>query len=225
VIGSFLTGWAIKCLVHGLDGFAHLKLPLGNHANTIGICAGIAIAIRYLIEGYVNQRNHYYLAYISPKQLHEQNSNYRIVGWFVRGILFSFFAVSFLGVTWHLWLALFIFMAPNVIKLVKDKFPNSPTLFQLIPIGIPGMVFMTLFGKAYSKYLDSLSLDPATQSRTAFILAAIPGLVLTFLKFFGREPAPGDVRWYRREKNRLLYQAGGVFLLVTYALLTLGIIG
>ena len=225
VIGSCLTGWAIKCLVQGLDGFAHLRLPLGNHANTIGICSGVALAIRYIVEGYVNQHNHYYLAYVSPKLLHEQNSNYRIVGWFIRGILFLFFAVSFLGVTWQLWLALFIFMAPNVIKLVKDKFPNFPTLFQLIPIGIPGMVFMTLFGKAYSKYLDSLALDPVSEARTSFILAAIPGLILTFLKFFGREPATGDVRWYRRDQNRVLYQVGGVFLFAAYALMTLGIIG
>lgn len=224
-IGSIISGWAIKCLVIGLNGFAHLKLPLSNHANLIGICAGFAIAMRYLIEGYVNQHNHYYLAYISPKQVHEQDSNYRLVGWFVRGILFLFFAVSFLGISWQLWAALFVFMLPNVVKVVKDKFPNSTTLFQIIPIGIPGMVFMTLFGKAYSTYLNSLNLDPVTASKTSFILAAVPGLILTFLKFFGREAAQGDVRWYRRNSNRKLYQFGGVALFGTYILLTLGVIG
>lgn len=225
IVGSLLTGWAIKCLVVALNGFAHLRLPLEKHATLIGVSAGLAIAARYLLEGYVNRRNHYYLAYISPKNLHEHNSSYRIIGWFVKGILFAFFAVSFLGVTWHLWIALSIFMLPNILKTVRDSFPNSPTLFQVIPVGVPGLLFMTLFGKAYSDWISSLSLDPATESRSAFVLAAIPSLILTLLKMFGREPEAGDVRWYRRPGNALIYRTGGVVFLAIYSLLTIGLIG
>jgi hypothetical protein len=225
VVGSVLTGWAVRCIVIGLDGFAHLKLPLGQHANTIGIATGIAIAIRYGVEGYVNQKNHYYLAYLSPKLVNEQDSNLKIVGWFVKGLLFLFFATSFLGISWQLWAALFFFMAPQLIKVIKDKFPNSPTLFQILPVGVPALVFMTFLGKFYSNFTHSLELDPASASRTIFVLASIPGFIIGFLKFFGREAKPGDKRWYLRPQNALIYRVGGLSLFTFYISLTFGLVG
>jgi hypothetical protein len=56
VLGSLITVWAIRCMVLGLDGFAHLKLPLSEHALKLGFIAGVCVAIRYLIEGYVNKK-------------------------------------------------------------------------------------------------------------------------------------------------------------------------
>jgi hypothetical protein len=87
------------------------------------------------------------------------------------------------------------------------------------------MVVMTLVGKGFSAYLDSLELDPATASRTIFILASLPGLTLGLFKLFGRQPKEGDVRWYRRPSQTAVYRAGGVALLATYAALTLGVVG
>lgn len=225
VVGSMITGWAVRSLVLALDGFAHLRLPLTQHADLIGYVAVGVIAFRYLIEGHVNNKNPYYLAFLSPKHLNDQSSYYRLMNWFFKGLLYLFFVVSFLGTTWHIWAALAILMTPTVLKVVKDKFPNSSALFQVLPVGIPAMVIMTLFGKFFSSYLDSLELDPATASRTIFILAALPGLTLGLLKMFGRQPKPGDVRWYRRPNSTAIYRIGGVALLACHAALTLGIVG
>ena len=223
VVGSLITGWAIRCMVLGLDGFAHLKLPLSVHASTLGLIAGVCVAIRYLIEGYVNRKNHYYMAYLSPRSLNEHSPNFRLIGWFVKSLLFLFFAVSFLGLTWHLWVALVFFILPNMIKVIKEKFPNSTLLFQILPVGIPSLVFMTLLGRLYSEYIHSLNLEQASASRTIFVLAPIPGFIIGMLKLFGREPKAGDVRWYMRKKMTLLYRAGGVIFLSLYAGLTFGI--
>ena len=225
VVGTLVTAWAMRCLVLGLDGFAHLKLPIGAHANQIGVGAGVCIAIRYLVEGYVNRKNHYYLAYLSPRKLNEHGSNYRLIGWFVKGSLFLFFGVSFLGLTWHLWVALSLVMLPQILKAVKDRFPNNTTLFQILPVGIPALVFMTLLGKFYSNYIHSLNLDAATASRTIFVLSPIPGFIIGFLKFFGREAKPGDKRWYMRSNMTVLYRSAGVALLSIYVALTLGMVG
>ena len=116
-------------------------------------------------------------------------------------------------------------MLPQLIKTVKEKFPNSPTLFQILPVGIPALVFMTLLGKFYSHYVNSLSLDPATASRTIFVLSPIPGFIIGLLKFFGREAKPGDVRWYMRSNMKTLYRVGGVILLALYSALTVGLVG
>jgi uncharacterized protein with PQ loop repeat len=224
-VGSLITGWAVRCMVIGLDGYAHLKLPLSVHASSLGFVAGIAIAIRYLTEGYVNQKNHYYLAYLSPRNLNQLDPNFRLIGWFIKALLFLFFAVSFLGLTWQLWVALTLLMLPQLIKTVKDKFPNSASLFQILPVGIPAAVFMTLLGKFYSNYIQTLNLDPASASRTIFVLAPIPGFIIGLLKFFGREARPGDKRWYMRSNRKLIYRAGGVFLFSIYVGLTVGLVG
>jgi len=225
VLGSLITGWAVHCIVLGLDGFAHLKLPLSSHANSIGLIAGISIAIRYLVEGYVNQKNHYYLSYLSPRNLNEHDPTFRLIGWFVKGIIFLFFAVSFLGVTWQLWVALALLMIPQIIKTIKEKFPNYPALFQILPVGVPALVVMTLIGKFYSQYIHSLDLDSASASRTIFVLSPIPGFIIGLLKLLGREAKDGDTRWYMRENMKTIYRAGGVALLSLYAALTLGLVG
>jgi hypothetical protein len=225
VVGSVITGWAIRCMVAALDGFAHLRLPLHQYAGELGIIAGIAVVLRYLIEGYVNRKNHYYLAYLSPRSLNEHNPNLRIVGWFVKGILFIFFAISFLGITWQLWAALTLMMAPQLVKAIKEKLPNSPMLFQILPVGVPALVVMITIGHFYTPLINSLELDPATASRTVFLLAAIPGFIITILKFFGRAPVEGDVRWYRRANMKALYRVGGTVLFVTYSAITFGLVG
>jgi hypothetical protein len=127
--------------------------------------------------------------------------------------------------TWQLWVGLAFLMIPNFIKVIKDKFPNSPLLFQILPVGVPALVIMTLIGRFYSEYIHSLNLDPASASKTIFVLAPIPGFIIGFLKFFGREAKPGDKRWYTRSNMTVLYRTGGVLLLCTYASLTLGWLG
>ena len=225
VVGSLITGWAVRCLTHGLDGFAHLKLPLGKQAATLGAIASIVIAIRYLIEGYVNKKSHYYMAYLSPRNVNKLHPNFRLIGWFIKGLLFLFFAVSFLGATWQLWLGLIFVILPNVVKVARDKFPNSSALFQILPVGIPALVFMTILGKIYYNFIHSLNLDPASASRTIFVLAPIPGFVIGLLRHFGREPKAGDQRWYMRSNLTALYRSGGVVLLCLYGALTFGLVG
>jgi hypothetical protein len=225
VVGSLIAGWAVRCMVLGLDGFAHIKLPLSAHATSLGLTAGICVGIRYIVEGYANQKNHYYLAYLSPRNLNRLGSNFRLIGWFIKGLLFLFFAVSFLGVSWQLWASLTMVMFPQLIKAVKDRFPNSPSLFQILPVGIPALVFMTLLGKFYSSYIHTLNLDPATASRTIFVLAPIPGFIIGILKLFGRQAKEGDTRWYMRSKMKTLYRTGGVILLALYSALTVGLVG
>jgi hypothetical protein len=225
VVGSIITGWAIRCMVAALDGFAHLRLPLHQYAGELGVIAGIAVALRYLIEEFVNRKNHYYLAYLSPRSLNELNPNLRIVGWFVKGILFIFFAVSFLGITWQLWTALTLLMIPQLVKAIKEKLPNSPILFQILPVGVPALVVMIAVGHFYASFINSLDLEPASASRTVFLLAAIPGFIITLLKFFGRSPIEGDVRWYRRANMKNIYRLGGTALFVTYSAITFGLVG
>jgi len=224
LLGPLITGWAVKNLVLALDGFAHLKLPLGVHATTCGIAAGIALLIRYLIEEYVSYRNHAYLNYLSPSTIHEQDSNFRIVSWFSKAILYTFFAVSFLGIHWDLWAALALFMIPNILKEYKDNYPNSSFLFQILPVGIPAVIIMSLINRGYSHWIESQNYNPVDKTRLLFILLAIPGFIISLLKLFGRKAKPGDDRWYMRSKMSVAYKTAGPLVLALAIAMTLGVI-
>lgn len=225
VIAPLLTGWAVKGLVLGLNGLAHLTLPLSESANLVGAVAGGVLLIRYLLEEIASYSHEGYLAYVSPKTLHEQGSDFRLISWFIRGFLFLFLSASFFGLVWQLWVALFLFLAPLFISTFKSKLPNSPLLYQLIPVGIPSIIFMSLLGKFYGSWVDTLAIAAEEKSRTIFLIMSIPGFILMLLKAIGRKPKKGDQRWYMRPANAYLYKSTGpVFLLIALGL-TLGVIG
>jgi hypothetical protein len=224
IIGPLVAGWGVKNLVLALDGFAHLKLPLGTHASTCGIAAGLALFVRYLIEDYVSFRNHAYLNYLSPSTVHEQDSNFRILSWFSKGLLYTFFAVSFLGTHWELWAALVLFIVPNILKEYKENFPNSSLLFQILPVGIPAVIIMSLINRGYSNWIESQNYNPVDKTRLLFVLLAIPGFLIGLLKMFGRKAKPGDERWYVRPKMQVAYKTAGPLVLALAIAMTLGVI-
>jgi hypothetical protein len=224
VIGSVLTGWAVRSIVIGLNGFSHLTLPLSDHATTVGVVAGGVLAFRYLVEEYVNRRNPYYMAYLSPEMTHRQHSTARLISWMLRSILFLFFAISFLGNSWQLWIALALFISPTLISVFKSKFPNSSLLYQILPVGIPSIIVMTLIGRGYSHLIGNFELSPATATRTIFVMMALPGFVIGLLKLFGRQPKSGDVRWYVRPNMRVAYRVFGPVLFIIATGLVTGVI-
>ena len=224
LIGSVLTGWAVRSIVIGLNGFSHLTLPLSDHATTVGIVAGGVIALRYLIEEYVNRRNPYYMSYLSPEMTHRQHSTARLVSWMMRSILFLFFAISFLGNSWQLWGALALFITPTVLSAIKNSLPNSSLLYQILPVGIPSIIVMTLIGRGYSRLIENFELTPANATRTIFVLMALPGFFIGLLKLFGRQPKSGDVRWYVRPELRLGYRIFGPVLFIIATGLVTGVI-
>jgi hypothetical protein len=225
VIGSLLTGWAVKGIIGGLNGLAHLTLPLCAHADLCGAVAGGVILLRYLLEEIASYSHEGYLAYVSPKHLHEQDSFFRLLSWFIRGFLFLFLSVSFFGLSWQLWVALGLFVAPLLIGVVKSNFPNVPMLYQLIPVGIPSIIFMTLIGKFYSGWVDTLDISAEDKARTIFLIMSIPSFIFMILKAFGRKPRKGDVRWYMRPQFNYFYKLVGPIFLIIAMGMTLGVVG
>ncbi len=224
VVGSLLTGWAVRSIVIGLNGFAHLTLPLSAHATVVGCVAGGVVAFRYLIEEYVNRRNPYYMAYLSPEVTHQQNSSARLIAWILRSILFLFFAISFLGNSWHLWAGLGFFIGPTLLSVLKNRLPNSTLLYQILPVGIPSVIVMTLIGRGYSHWIESSAWSAADSTRTVFVLMAVPGFIIGLFKLFGRQPKSGDVRWYTRPRFSLMYRICGPVLFIIALGLIAGVI-
>jgi hypothetical protein len=143
----------------------------------------------------------------------------------MRGFLFLFLSVSFFGLSWQLWVALGLFVAPLLMGLIKNKLPNVPILYQLIPVGIPSIIFMTILGKFYSGWVDSLQITAEDKARTIFLIMSIPGFVFMILKSFGRKPRTGDERWYMRPQFEYFYKLMGPIFLIIAMGMTLGVVG
>lgn len=225
LIGPLITGWAVIGVIKGLNGLAHLNLPLSEDANLCGATTAAALVIRYGLEEIASYKHEGYMAYVSPSKLHEQDSSFRLISWFIRGFLFLFLSVSFFGLSWQLWVALALFVIPLIVGVIKSKLPNSPLLYQLLPVGIPSIIFMSLLGKFYSSWVETLDLSVDDKSRTIFLIMSIPAFIIMVLKAFGRKPNAGDTRWYMRDRYNYLYKVlGPIFLLFALGL-TLGVVG
>jgi hypothetical protein len=140
------------------------------------------------------------------------DSYYQVVSIGVKVLIYLFFMYGFLQYSWQGFVAVAFLILPQLIKIYADKLPNFPTLFQIIPGGVPGVVFTAVLGLSVSNWINSLPLVAEDKSRTIFVLVAIPGFILSILKIFGRAPKQGDIRWYRRPKYKGLYRDGGVVM-------------
>jgi len=69
-----------------------------------------------------------------------------------------------------------------------------------------------------------MSLDPASMTRTIFILLAIPSFVISIVKLFARNAKPGDQRWYVRPKMKVAYRTAGPLFLILGIAMTVGVI-
>ena len=130
----------------------------------------------------------------------------------VRTLAFAFVSEAFVGLVWQLWVGVALFLLTQVLMLLAPSMPNSPAVFHLLPVGVPRFLLVLLVSLGLATMATLLVGDGPDSSRWAFVFLLLPGLVLAGMGMFGREPAPGDVRWYQLPNMRLAYRIGGVVL-------------
>jgi hypothetical protein len=223
-ISTILTGWAIKGMVLALDGFARQKTEIAEHSDLIAMIGASLIFLRYLLEEFASRFTPRRLEYLSPPKLKSQDLQSFLLMLLVRALVFLFFMYGFFGLSWQIIAATVILILPTLLKRIDGKLPNFSWLWQIIPGGIPSIVFMSLIGFVLSGWVNSLPLISADKTKTILVLTSLPGFAIGLLKLFGRSPKSGDVRWYRRDKLRPLYYTGGPVMLAIATLITMGIL-
>jgi len=113
-----------------------------------------------------------------------------------------------------------MFAAPAIARFFVAKFPNIPTLYQVLPAGLPKLAFMLIIGAIYSSWVNHLY-SGSGATKMGFVLMSIPGLTLSALGLFGRSPKENDVRWYMREQFTWLYRVGAIAVIVLVIYLAL----
>ena len=219
-VAPFLAGWATLGIVSALPALAGAKLPVVDYANSLAVCVAASMAIRIVLEElsvkYFPLRSHE----LNPVNLAVPKMRQKVTSMVMRMALFFFVSMAFVGHCWQLYVGTVIFIIPSFLNLYRDRFPNYPKLYHVLPSGLPGLGFALLIASASLVILQSVFGETPEFAKLAFVLLPIPGLVLSLLGVIGRAPAVGDVRWYLRPHNILLYRIGGVLVLVATLLLT-----
>jgi len=224
LVTPVLSFWAIKSLITAIDGFVQQQTELSKSATTLALISSALLLARLLCEDFAQKIAPARIEYLSAPNVRRMDSYYQIVSVGVKTLIFLFFMYGFLQYSWQGFVAIAFLVAPQIIKIYADKLPNFPLLFQIIPGGVPGVVFTALLGFAVSNWVNSLPLIAEDKSRTIFVLVGIPGFVLSLLKLFGRAPKEGDIRWYRRDRYKALYRVGGVAMFAAALSLVSGVL-
>ena len=217
IIPTLFVGWSVKGMVLILDGLTHVKNPIGDVSTKLAVMSGAAIFLRYLLEEFAHRVTPARLEYLSPPKLPRLGIEYRFLALIFKAITFLFFMYGFLGPSWQTIVSVAILILPSLIKIVFPKIPNSTLLFQAIPSGIPSMIFMNGVGLLAMFWINSLPIFSPDKTRTIFVLAAIPGFLISLLKLFGQRPAESDQIWYRRPENKVVYHLlGPIFITIAF---------
>jgi hypothetical protein len=212
LIAPIISFWAIKSLITAIDGFTQQETELAQSATTLALLSSTLILVRLLCEDFAQRIAPARIEYLSAPNARNMDGYYQGISICVKVLIYLFFMYGFLQYSWQGFVAITFLILPQVIKIYADKVPNFPILFQIIPGGVPGVVFTAVLGFTVSNWINSLPLVAEDKSRTIFVLVAIPGFILSILKILGRAPKEGDIRWYRRPRYTNLYRTGGVLM-------------
>ena len=218
VLASLLTGWSVSKLVGALPGLSKLELPIVDHANQIGLIAGIAVAIRLLIEEIA--------WYLYPVRLAKLTVELKKPGLVqeIRAILFKtgifyLLAEPFIGFNNYLLAGCGVFILPQILGLFSHKFPKANILDQIIPRGAFRIVFFSFVSIFAVSYLKTLDLTPGDFILTSFVFLPLPALAFAFIDMFSGK-RPFDIT--KNPKFRYLYRFFGLIILGILIIIILG---
>jgi hypothetical protein len=218
VLASLLTGWSVSKLVAALPGLSKLELPIVGHADQIGLVAGVAVAIRLLIEEVA--------WYFYPVRLAKLTAELKKPGLIqeIRAIIFKtgifyLLAEPFIGFNKYLLAGCGVFILPQLLGLVSHKFPKADILDQIIPRGAFKIVFFSFVSIFAVSYLKTLDLSPSDFILTSFVFLPLPVLTFALIDMFAGS-RPFDIT--KNPRFRYAYRIFGLLILGVLILIVLG---
>ena len=219
-VGAFLAGWSAMAMVSVLPALAGLTLPIGESAKAIGLAVAIATIIRIAAEEAAARLFPARLNELHPTDVDDSSLGQKMIALALRAGVFFFVAAAFIGYEWYLVVGTLLFIIPAYLGLFAERVPNNPKLFQIIPAGIPGLIFSLALGAATVGLIAAVLGDDPLLAKLSFVLVPIPVFIVSVLSLIGREPLENDVRWYERDNFKLLYRIGGAVAFFTVLKMT-----
>ncbi|MEA2187205.1 MAG: hypothetical protein QOK16_2216 [Solirubrobacteraceae bacterium] len=217
VIASLIGAWAVQKIILSLPGLAGRQLPIAEHASTAAFCVLAALVVRLTFETIASHLYPKRLDMTEAGDVPQPGMLQQLGASALRTALFVFFAYIVVGASWQLWVGAALFVAPQILAVYGERFPNSPALYRALPKGLVRLVLMLFVGTAVGalllRWMDEHS---KTFLADTFVLLSLPGFLLSLLSLFGREGDQPSIGWGKR--------IAGIAILVAGVLLVLGLL-
>ena len=209
VLASVLTGWSVSKLVAALPGLSKLELPIVEHANQIGLLAGVAVAVRLFFEEIA--------WYLYPVRLARLTTDLKKPGmiqelraFIFKTAIFYLLAEPFIGFNKYLLAGCAVFIFPQLLGLFSHRFPKADILDQIVPRGAFKIVFFSFVSIFAVSYLKTLDLSPSDFILTSFVFLPLPVLTFALIDMFAGS-RPFDIT--KNPRFRYTYRILGLLIL------------
>ncbi len=198
VVGAVLAMWTVKAAVGALPALTGLELPIADSPGTLVRLVGGATLVRFALE---TLAAHWYperLLLVAPEVV-KAPPNWRTwVAIATKLAAFVFFAISYMGNHWPLWVSAALMLVSLTMPKWKARFPDWPRLSKLVPGGIIGLLFYFLLGAWSALALKTAVGDPAEVAELGFFLLMLPGLICAALVLTARNGEGWKLTWFWR---------------------------
>jgi titin len=195
LFGALAAGSMFSSLP-GLTGF---RPEFAGNVAHIQIVAMCVLAARFVLENATVKLTPTRYRELTDLALRDASNIQQIVSSLIRTVFYLFVAEVFIGNNWALWVGGVLYLAPKLVGLVVDKFPNVESLHRWMPRGIFKVTVMMLLARIWGVALTNAISDPAQMITFSFVFMGTPAVVATVLGWFGRTSSrPWPQTWFTR---------------------------
>ena len=210
-LGLLLSGWTISKLIGGLNALAGVQLLITFHAKEIAWWTAVFVLVRMILEDFASYNYPQRIKSVSGEFKSQQTVD-KVISLELKIFIFVELAVPFVGFNIKLLLGTLLMAAPTVISLtIGKKLPKTKILYRLMPAGAFKIVAMVFIGTFATAYIQGLFASPRTFLAWAFVVLAIPGLILSILGKMVEEP---ETDWKVTPMGNTVYRILGIIVFI-----------
>jgi hypothetical protein len=177
---------AAGSMFSSLPGLTGIRPEFAGNVAHIQIVAMIVLAARFVLENATVKLTPTRYHELTDLALRDASNAQQIVSSLIRTAVYLFVAEVFIGNNWALWVGGVLYLAPKLVGLVVDKFPNIEPLHRWMPRGIFKVTVMMLIARIWGVVLADAISDSAQIIAFSFVFMGTPGVISTVLGWFGR---------------------------------------
>ena len=156
--------------------------------------------LRYALENISTLLTPAKLLALSSSPLPAPNTIQILISSFIRTASFIFLSVVFVGNNWALWTGASLYLAPKLVKIITDRFPNVEVLHRFLPRGILQVTLMMFIARWWGQLLTNNINEAGKLLTYSFAFLGLPGFFTSVLGWFGRS---SDHQWKQNWFTRL----------------------
>ena len=209
-----IAAWVMHGLVPMTAILAGRGLHIVEQTPRFAALVAVVLVARVLLEEVVARLFPSRLAALNVAKGHDPSMLQKHVSTALRTLVFGFLIASTVGHNWALYVGVALSALPWFLGLWREKFPNSPLLFQILPADLllltVGLLLPALARRFVPEHLHQHHL-------WLFIVSTGLSSLLSVIGLLGRSPGPGAKRWYLYPRMRPVYWAGAVMTLLLWS--------